>query len=83
MTYEEAIKILDEIPDHIGVDRDGYELRALRLAKKTLEKQTPKKPEIDIWEKTICPNCGEWVGWDYKSKYCCDCGQALDWSNEE
>lgn len=57
-----------------------------------VDKETPKKPKnvseysSDEW----CPNChsfnietrdeeGSWQKWDY----CPDCGQALDWSNDE
>lgn len=28
-----------------------------------------------------CPVCGDIL--DYAQQYCCDCGQALDWSEEE
>lgn len=52
-----------------------------------LEKQTPKKPIIDkadgiTWH---CPTCNNYCGYidtlaSEKTKYCYDCGQALDWS---
>jgi hypothetical protein len=50
-----------------------------------LEKQIPKKPLIP-WDSMTgtyyCPNCIEGIIFDRKN-YCCDCGQALDWSDTE
>ena len=69
------------------------------LALNALDKQIPKKPTPHIvqpveapikigngrWQKgtTVykCPNCKEWVSKIYK--HCPDCGQALDWSDNE
>lgn len=53
-----------------------------------MEKQKAKRPDggrdIDGKDYLICPNCcaivadGEWT-----AKFCPDCGQKLDWSDEE
>lgn len=53
-----------------------------------VEKQKAKRPDggrdIDGKDYLICPNCcaivadGEWT-----AKFCPDCGQKLDWSDEE
>lgn len=53
-----------------------------------LEKQIAKKPEdIDEeYELFQCPNCNEWILCsDYKEshKYCLNCGQKIDWSEEK
>jgi hypothetical protein len=64
-----------------------------------LEKQIPNKPKILNYQPLIkagwkheCPNCGCAVGknkfTDYEyleeyEEYCTQCGQALDWSEEE
>lgn len=65
---------------------------AVEIAIEALEKQIPKKPEvlIDTW---LCPTCAEKVEYQtmlrdsvlYNGCYdfCPNCGQAIDWSDEE
>lgn len=69
----------------------------LKVAKEAVEKQIPKKPiankvkaeKVKVgngwWCKgtTIhkCPICDEYAG--RTSKYCNQCGQALDWSDTD
>ena len=53
-----------------------------------VEKQKPKKPEDVEYDYSyfICPVCGDgiYVSDDYEShKFCLNCGQAIDWSEEE
>lgn len=53
-----------------------------------IDKATPKKPiYIERSEETdggmACPNCFSYMGIDYESNYCTQCGQALDWSEDE
>ena len=48
-----------------------------------LMKRTPRKPDRKRFDRTtdspVCPTCGS-DGISYKrSKYCPDCGQAIDW----
>ena len=66
---------------------------------KALEKQIPKKPDIEgdgycpegnlVYDTWICPNCGTHYEIDYDNyDYCPKCGQAIDksfmnWSEEE
>ena len=53
-----------------------------------LEKQIPKKAIKDEYNYNCCPNCG-WIvsydeGWGEKYvPHCENCGQALDWSDED
>ena len=58
-----------------------------------LKKQIPKKVEVQRWIYTKC-ECGyEFsehhgdgyysIPYDKKTKYCPNCGQALDWGEEE
>ena len=68
--------------------------QALELGVKALEKQIPKKPTPIDYEKYMdtvknalflkgsywCPNCNHVVKC---GTYCSDCGQKLDWSDEE
>ena len=68
-----AINALSEIQQYRAIGTIE-ELKALK------EKATPKKLEIEkFWgyDDLMCPNCKS-----YKirnPKYCCDCGQKLDW----
>lgn len=53
-----------------------------------VEKQKPKKPEDVEYDYSyfICPVCGDgiYVSDDYEiHKFCRNCGQAIDWSEEE
>jgi hypothetical protein len=92
MTYEEAIKVLDNTKVMI-LKGSGTDLaKASYMAVKALEKQIPKKPfrrerETFAMSKTgvrvyytdyICSSCGAKL--IYKHKYC-ECGQAIDWSD--
>lgn len=51
---------------------------------KAIEKQLPKKPIPDnrYFSNSICPSCKA-TFMDKSTKYCGNCGQALDWSDEE
>lgn len=72
---------------------DDY--KANEMAIQALEKQIPKKPiRHTAWEDFKCPACGsteirpydtEYREYDKdcKFEYCSDCGQKLDWSDEE
>ena len=87
MTYEEVKKIRNngEI-EHANI----RELQ--KLIDVAIEKQIPKKPRFEddgywrgelVYDTWICPNCNTdyEVGTD-THKYCPNCGQAIDWSEE-
>ena len=89
MTESEAIKdIKENILPYVGG-------KSLVVAIKALEKQIPKKPIMKSYfddmeeEYLCCPTCGEIltdrIPIDNKDFYfhCLNCGQKLDWSNEE
>ena len=93
MTIDEAIKELQEnidLPFGVVVSDE-----ASRMAINALEKQIPKKPIMkqyydDMEEEYLCcPTCGEIltgrIPMDNKDFYfhCLNCGQKLDWSDEE
>ena len=77
-------------PPDITIDGVGYWLdcdpdRMALDAAEALEKQTPKKPVIDL-NKSLrdrCPSCGNVVFTLYEDKtkfpHCQWCGQKLDW----
>lgn len=58
----------------------------IKNAINALDKQIPKKPEIKLNGTTgmntfcHCPNCKSIIVGN--KKYCDNCGQALDWSDE-
>ena len=93
MTESEAIKELHEIRPRGGIIPQKR-AEALDVAIQALEKQIPKKPTPIDYEKYIdvidnarllrgaywCPNCKRVVK---SGSFCNDCGQKLDWSDEE
>lgn len=96
MEIREAIKFLKERIETANDYPEAKEYgKALRIAVKALEKQIPKKPIMkqyfeDLEEKYLCcPTCGEIltdrIPADNKTFcfHCMNCGQKLDWSDEE
>lgn len=94
MTESEAIKELHKIRPRGGIIPQKR-AEAIDEAINALEKQIPKKPIMmpyyeDIEEEYLCcPTCGEIltdrIPMDNKDFYfhCLNCGQKLDWSDEE
>ena len=92
MTESEAIKELHAIRPRGGIISQKR-AEAIDVAIKALEKQIPKKVKIEQWIDTKC-DCGyEFskhrgdgyysIPLENKTKYCPNCGQKLDWSDEE
>ena len=80
MTAKEAIKTIQVA---IAEDKWEYPLDysiAFKTAIEALEKQIPKKVT-----KSVCPSCKRIFlfrhGEKRKGDYCDNCGQALDWSD--
>ena len=96
MTDSEAKK---EIEHNVFCNTDNFEMTISKECYKTiinaLEKQIQKKPIMkpyyeDMEEEYLCcPTCGEIltdrIPMDNKDFYfhCLNCGQKLDWSDEE
>ena len=65
-------------------------IMALDMAINALEKQIPTKV-LHSYDDTVdenwcsCPICCSGLGWYHRKhyKYCMNCGQKLDWSDEE
>lgn len=78
MEVDRAIEILS--PEH----REHYDTiepvnEACRMGMEALEFRKPKKP-YDCGATTcypVCPTCNKSV---FMTKYCGNCGQAIDWS---
>ena len=93
MIESEAIKNLKDILSECTESGEAVcyitdvDAPALEMAIKALEKQIPKKPiENDTYgEYYKCPICNKYIvdnfGCGYK--FCRECGQAIDWSDEE
>ena len=93
MTIEKAIYQLEDlIKDRESFcHRDDFDdmflqdIEALKVGISALEKQIPKKV---IWKYAFywacCPNCKNNIYDEEKEKFkfCPDCGQALEWSEE-
>ena len=88
LTAKNAISILNSARPRKG----SYERlqKAFDMAIKALEKQIPKKPDLEgdgyadghlVYDTWICPCCEKGYEVDYEEyDYCPNCGQALDWS---
>ena len=89
MNEREAIEILQE--EHDYAQLLSYVNSALNLAISALEKQIPKKPDLEgdgyddngelIYDTWICPCCGKYYELYYEEyEFCPQCGQAIDWT---
>ena len=91
MTESEAIKICNTIvfatsfsnPQGVPLNTTKEELtEAIRMSIQALEKQIPKKPIFtEDKQFALCPCC-DMKGLPDKQKYCDNCGQAIDWGDE-
>lgn len=86
---EAAIQALNEVEEYRAIGTPE-ECRAAmeQEAKKVIEKYKAKAPEdIEAYGEDAvfgyCPVCGNLQNNVWNTKYCGDCGQKLDWSDEE
>ena len=97
MVESEAIREVRFNMSTIGLSDKAAKrvVEARDMAINALEKQIPKKPEYEadvyadgklVYDYAKCPICGhdfEYGINDWGCEYCSDCGQKLDWSDEE
>ena len=92
MTPQEAIEIIKIAIAEVEWNYPMDYTVALEEAIEALEKQIPKKPIINLWDKWIeCPVCNEVLSDDeglplgdgIDIDYCWSCGQAIDWRDTE
>ena len=81
-----AIKALEEVQSY-------RQIGTVEEFREAVEKQTAKKPDYEgdgysdgqlVYDTWICPCCGQHYEVDCdRYDYCPNCGQKLDWSDEE
>lgn len=87
--YQEALGSLWSVFKYEPVEKIDEErkenLKYLDTLKELVEKATPKNVEKqEHLYDVCCPTCGKMFEIDDDTyTYCPDCGQALDWSEEE
>ena len=90
MTNQEAVNDLKVILSEITECEESIcyitdvDAEPLKLAIKALERQIPKKPIYGA-ANIKCPNCEATLLYyfhSFKIDYCDECGQRLDWSEE-
>ena len=86
MTHNEAIEQLLKLEEVIGGSNEFVlpTLLALAMAGEALEKQIPKKVISEGYGLIdLCPTCYYHLDIPEHINYCFECGQRLDWSEEE
>lgn len=91
MIEKEAINVMTQAREDAGqafLGKVQFNVPQYHAVIKALEKQIPKKPyDVDTECKTFdCPACLSKLYADENVRdctYCCVCGQALDWGEEE
>lgn len=93
MTVLEAISILSGF--NLRNNADNYDVEALNMAQEALGKQVLMSLDYEgdsyaddgniLYDTAICRNCGRRFERDCEEhyKYCPNCGQALNWDEEE
>lgn len=80
MTYTEAKAFFEECLWDGKCNEDCPECNAMEVAISAIEKQIPKKPDLD--GGIYCPCCLHEFKENYDTtSYCPNCGQAIDWSD--
>lgn len=77
--YQDALNSLN--PNYIGEQEYSWR-KADEILQELVDKETPMKVtniHVDEW---YCPNCFQEIGTSSHYKRCPECGQKLDWSNE-
>lgn len=92
MTENEAFELGNKLYANITsnanniIETNDY-IQFVRTAIKALEKQIQEKPHKNFEKFSgVWCSCGKYLGKGYfvdKPIYCPDCGQKLDWSEEE
>lgn len=84
----------DEYIEELEAEIQQYRaISTVEECRAAVEKQTARRPDYEgdgyadghlVYDTWICPCCGKHYEVDYDNyNYCPDCGQKLDWSDEE
>ena len=84
----------DEYIEELEAEVEEYQaIGTPEECRAAVEKQTARRPDYEgdgyadghlVYDTWICPCCGKHYEVDYDNyNYCPDCGQKLDWSDEE
>lgn len=81
-----AMQALEEVQQY-------RQFGTVEKCREAAEKQNPKEPDYEgdgywdgqlVYDTWICPCCGHHYEVDYDDyTYCPNCGQKIDWGNEE
>lgn len=85
--YEQLADWLEELKQYRAIG-------TLEEVRNAVEKQKAKSPTYEgdgyapdgsfVWDEWLCPNCGSRFEVDYEDyDYCTNCGQRIDWREEE
>jgi len=81
MTYKQALKSIDEQEAECERMDITYSPDYFAVIREALEKQIPKKPVGVDFDMVGCASC-RMVVVKRTDKWCPNCGQALDWSDD-
>lgn len=85
--FDRAINALKE-------NQEYHQFGTLEEVRDAVERQKAKSPTYEgdgyapdgtfVWDEWLCPHCGSRFEVDYDDyNYCPDCGQKIDWGEEE
>ena len=89
-TYQEALDriktLIDIASDKLSVKGKALVMESVDILQELVNKATPKKVNkyrrhTKLEPTYFCPICENIV--EKEHKYCTECGQALDWSDED
>ena len=96
MEENQAIEIVKKEKAYMDSHAGKAQSEAFQMAINALEKQIPKKPrKTDSYRGVlkrvyayVCPTCGnvcleKYMNERQNTMFCWNCGQKLDWSDEE
>lgn len=71
--------------EYINIEKHKEEI--IEYLFELIDKETPMKPIIESGMFEVCKNCGEQghrcIDFINEHNYCSNCGQKIDWSDEQ
>ena len=75
-------RALDDLDDGFHNLNNNDVDKIVAVFKELVDKATPKKPPKH--DKAVCPTCNSKANYGHPyTEYCCHCGQALDWNEDD